>query len=179
MNGWSAYPALAAAAALSAFDVPGRFDADDKLPNRLVGFGATMLALGRDVAAAALLSCPVSGRLAEPALAEGLVFFGCDVTMRFEPGSPLVSVSRGRLDPASSPMDAVLGVGLLRGGSSLGGESCFRLVEAAALSKISWDNFLTAAPPFLENLGNNLATLVFWRMSSSMVVNRASSCGYI
>lgn len=58
--------AAAAAAALSAFEVPGLFEADDKLPKRLVGFGAMILAFGREVAAAAgLASGPISwGRLA-------------------------------------------------------------------------------------------------------------------
>lgn len=52
--------AAAAAAALSAFEVPGLFEAEPKLPKRLVGLGATMLAFGRVVVAVALASWPAS-----------------------------------------------------------------------------------------------------------------------
>lgn len=39
--------AAAAAAARSAFEVPGLLDADTSVPKRFVGLGATMLAFGR------------------------------------------------------------------------------------------------------------------------------------
>lgn len=104
--------------------------------------------------------------------------------MRLEPGSPLVSVSRGLLVPETSLrslfVDVVLVVGPFLVGSSFGGDfSCFRLVAAAALSMIFWDRSLTFWQPLLMNLGNNLATYVFWSMSSSIVEKRESNCTHI
>ena len=103
--------------------------------------------------------------------------------MRLEPGSPLVSVSRGLLVPATSLRSLFVeapfvAAALLAGGGDTD-FSCFRLVAAAALSMIFWDRSLTFWPPLLMNLGNNLATYVFWSMSSSSVEKRPSNCVHI
>jgi len=136
--------AAAAAAALSAFEVPGLFLAELKLPKRLVGLGATMLALGRAAAATvALASCPVScGRLAVAPLAvpelPGFLVFEV-TTIRLAAGCTLPSLlspSRGRFEPAASTRDPLVvvasGVVFLLGESSL--DPCLRFVDDAALS---------------------------------------------
>lgn len=65
--------AAAAAAALSAFVVPGRFDAELKVPNKLEGLGATIFTFGRAAAVGAAAGLPFAatspGRLAEPLVA--------------------------------------------------------------------------------------------------------------
>lgn len=61
------FAAAAAAAALSAFEVPGLLDAELRLPKRFVGLGAMMLAFGRETVGIALFSWPGScGRLEDP-----------------------------------------------------------------------------------------------------------------
>lgn len=147
---------LAAAAALSAFEVPGLFLAELKLPKRLVGLGAMMLALGRAaVAVVALASCPVScGRLAVAPLAipvlpgfEGFLVFEV-TTIRLAAGCTLPSLlspSRGRFEPAASTRDPLVvvasGVVFLLGESSL--DPCLRFVDEAALSRILFVRPLT------------------------------------
>ena len=177
------FAAAAAAAALSAFEVPGLLEAEPRLPKRLVGLGATILAFGRAaIAGAALGSWPAScGRLAEEPFAVvpgfgGFLVFGLTTT-RLEAGCPLLSPSRGRFDPATSArgplVAAASGAGLFPGEPSL--EPCFRFEDEAALSWIFLARSLTIWPPFFRNLGNNLATFVFWRTSSSTVVKWESS----
>lgn len=74
----------AAAAARSAFVVPGRLDAELKVPKRLVGFGVTMLVLGRAAAAfpGLPLVAPSTARFRGPLVLEvGLpASLGLDVT---------------------------------------------------------------------------------------------------
>lgn len=147
----------AAAAALSALEVPGLFEAELKLPKRLVGLGATMLAFGRAVAAAVPLAswAPSCGRLTEVPLAvlpgfKG--FFTFEVTTaRLAAGCPLLSPSRGRLDPAeASPRGPLAATESeaepLLGESSFEPDfppSCFRLVDEAAFSWILFVRSLT------------------------------------
>lgn len=147
----------AAAAALSAFEVPGLFEAELKLPKRLVGLGATILAFGRAVVAAVALESwpPSCGRLAAGPLVvlpnfEGFLTFEV-TTILLAAGCPLFSPSRGRLDPAEASLRDPLavvrsGTGLLPGESSFDPDlafSCFRLVDEAAFSWIVFVRSLT------------------------------------
>lgn len=164
------FGAAAAAAALSAFEVPGLFEAELKLPNKLVGFGAMMLALGRAATAAAASW----GFLTAPFMAAGLLgfvgFFILDVTtIFFVAGCPLMSPSRALFAPMASVRRPSAG-GVSAEAPFLLGDpsfdpgfpfSCFLLVDAAALSKIFCARPLTFGPPFLTNLGKSLATFVF------------------
>ena len=174
----------AAAAALSAFEVPGLFDAELKLPKRFVGFGATILALGREVAAGVtLLSAAGScGRLEDrdPLVPSTFVPL-LALVARFLIGKLLPSASFGRFVPArSAPAPFVvtlLDVAFLLGEFSLGvGLPCFRLVEAAALSMIFWASSLVSCPLFLTSLEvNNFVMFVLLSVSSS-VTKRDSNC---
>lgn len=91
-----------------------------------------------------------------------------------------MSPSRGRLDPEISlraPSTAAPS-GFLVGKPSFEPDfpfSCFRLVLAVALSSMVCERVFTSGVPFFTNLGSNFATFVFWRTSSSTVMNRASN----
>jgi hypothetical protein len=125
-------------------------------------------------------------RLTEP-LVEAPLGFGpgleLDVTTTFLGAvCPLASPSRGRLEPEISLRAPFTTVAPDTGG--LAGEpsfepgfpfSCLRLVDAAALACIVCARAFTSALPFFANLGSTLATFVLVRVSSSMVMNRASS----
>lgn len=163
--------AAAAAAALSALDVPGFFEAEPKVPKRFVGFGATMFAFGREAAEAppgGLFSWPaLTAPLESPlAFVPGLVLDA--TTTFFAAGWPLASPSRARLDPetslrapstaAASEAEFFMGEPSLDPGFPF---SCLRLLEAAALSRMVCARALTSAVPFFMNLGRSFATFVF------------------
>lgn len=159
--------AAAAAAARSAFVVPGRFDAELKVPNRLEGLGATMFALGRAAATGPGLPFAATspGRLTRPLVAapDLLVSRRLEVTvMRLVAGWLVLSPSLARLDPTGSA-DAESAMELLGGESTFPALAlfCFLLVEAAALSMTFWASSLMVGPPFLVKRGSNFAMFVF------------------
>lgn len=129
----------AAAAALSAFVVPGRFEAELRAPKRLEGLGATTFVFGRG--AAVLVDLPFwtpgfVGPFADVLVLPPSLSFRLEVTtILFVAGGALPSPSRGRLVPATSA-DGEPPAEFLVGESSLPDLPllCFRFVEAEALS---------------------------------------------
>ena len=117
--------AAAAAAARAAFEVPGFFDAEARLPKRLVGLGGTMLALGRAAGAVEALLSAALAVLTAATLAEEPTFAAATGVFLVA-GRPFGSPSRVRLIPVAVAFD-------LSGVASLGGEmlldSCFRFVD--------------------------------------------------
>lgn len=177
---YAGFPA-AIAAALSAFVVPGRLEAELSAPNRLEGLGATTLALGRGAVVFAGLPfwAPSTGRLPAPlaGTAGGLLgSLGFDVTtIRFVAGWALLSPSLGRFEPEISEGESAEEPFPEESSAAVSAIFCFHLVAAAALSRIFWAGSLIDGPPFLIKRGSSLARFVFCKISSSTVMNCAKS----
>ena len=169
--------AAAAAAALSAFVVPGLFDAELKLPNRLLSCGAGTAGRGRGAADAAA-ALPFRPGLEDP-------FDACTgfaASLRFEvttiflvAGWMLFSVSRARLEPTASAGESLDDGFAVWPSLPAFALLCFLFVDADALSTILWAISLLEGPPFLINLGRILVRLVFCNNSSSTVMKRSKS----
>lgn len=129
--------AAAAAAALSAFVVPGLFDAELKLPKRLLSLGAAAAGLGRG--AVDVVALPLGPALvgALETCAGLLASLGFEVTtIFFVAGWMVFSPSRARLEPAISDTESPGGPLPVESSLLDFAFACFLFVDADALSMI-------------------------------------------